>query len=164
MHRIQHGVAQHLVELAENPKMDPSVSRLLAAARERRNDKTLTLADVGKAIGISSATMTNWKKRGISKDGAIAAERVFGCAVQFVMDGKEPKFVGYEAAAPSAPHEVREPGTADWSRETSQASVTIKLSLRTLSLAERLEALSEERRARTSALIDLVLRTSEAEE
>lgn len=57
-----------------------------------------------------------------------------------------------------------ETGGADWSRETSQASVTIKLSLRTLSLAERLEALSEPRRARASALIDLVLRTSEAEE
>ena len=46
----------------------------------------------------------------------------------------------------------------------NQASSNMRLTPRSLSLAQRLDALSNERRARAAALIDLTLRTFEAED
>lgn len=43
--------------------------------------------DLGAHLDVSSATLTNWKARGVSKDGALAAEAAFGCSAQWVLHG-----------------------------------------------------------------------------
>lgn len=74
--------------------MAPSMKRLLDAAREATrgtNAPVRDFAEIGERLGVSSAVMTNWKARGISKAGAIKAERVFGCSVSFLLDGTDPE-------------------------------------------------------------------------
>ena len=41
-------------------------------------------------LGVTSATFTNWKARGVSKHGAITASIVFGCSVEYVLTGASP--------------------------------------------------------------------------
>lgn len=71
--------------------MHPSVERLLACAvsataqRAPKNQVT-TLRDVAVALGVSAQTMTNWKSRGLSRDGALQAQRVFGCSPQHLLN------------------------------------------------------------------------------
>ncbi len=75
-----------------------SMRRLLDFAREATKhlprDRRVTdfetlrhrLADVAS----SSAVITNWKARGISREGAIAAEAAFGCSASWLMTGEVP--------------------------------------------------------------------------
>lgn len=70
--------------------MHDSSKRLLDFAKEAtaaRSDGIQTFGDLARRMGVSSATMTNWKTRGVSKEGAIAAEALFGCSVQWVLTG-----------------------------------------------------------------------------
>lgn len=46
-----------------------------------------SVTELGKALNISSATLTNWKSRGISREGAQAAEEVFGVSPSYVLKG-----------------------------------------------------------------------------
>lgn len=70
--------------------MHSSVSRLLDYAR-RKVRPSISLSEIGRQLGVSAATMTNWKARGISKEGAIKAESLFGCSVTWLLvgDGRE---------------------------------------------------------------------------
>jgi hypothetical protein len=75
--------------------MDPSVMRLLECAKDATADMPATrrvrvVGDLVRALGISPQTLTNWKSRGISKDGALLAERFFGCAPSYVIEGIGP--------------------------------------------------------------------------
>lgn len=77
-----------MCSLLKNPQMHDSMKRLWDAARsECARTRVTTMVELGRALEASSATMTNWKKRGVSKAGAIAAERVFGCSTEWVMSG-----------------------------------------------------------------------------
>ena len=76
------------------------MKRLLDFAREATKGKTDAVndfRDLGLSLGESSAVITNWKSRGVSRDGALKAERKFGCAASWILDGKgergEPKEV-----------------------------------------------------------------------
>lgn len=71
---------------ADNGRMHPSILRLLDYAR-RKVRASIDPSDIQKQLGVSVAVMTNWKNRGISKEGAIKAEQVFGCSVSWVMHG-----------------------------------------------------------------------------
>lgn len=68
----------------------PSMTRLLNCASDATRGKRREIHDfkgLGDALGVSSAVMTNWKKRGISKEGALTAARLFGCSTTWVLDG-----------------------------------------------------------------------------
>lgn len=47
-----------------------------------------TFADIGRQLGASSAVMTNWKSRGISREGALQAEREYGCSGSWLLTGE----------------------------------------------------------------------------
>lgn len=71
--------------------MHQSMARLLKCAQEatRGQRRAVTdFKDLGARLGESSAVMTNWKSRGISKAGALKASRLFGCSASWLMDGK----------------------------------------------------------------------------
>lgn len=73
--------------------MHESMTRLLGYARDKtqgRADAIRDFADLGEALGVTSAVLTNWKRRGISKQGALEAERRWGCSATWVLDGAGP--------------------------------------------------------------------------
>ncbi len=82
-------------EIRHHPVMrratHPSMQRLLDAARVATaadRHPVETWAHLRERMGQSSGAFANWKTRGISKEGAIAAEQLFGCTVQYVMTGE----------------------------------------------------------------------------
>jgi hypothetical protein len=76
---------------AEDADMHDSVSRLLTFARSDQSKKRIrSVTELGKALNISSATLTNWKSRGVSKEGANMAEEVFGVSPLHVLKGAGP--------------------------------------------------------------------------
>ena len=71
--------------------MHQSMTRLLKCAQEatRGQRRAITdFKDLAARMEESSAVMTNWKSRGISKAGALKASRLFGCSATWLMDGK----------------------------------------------------------------------------
>lgn len=83
--------------ITEHPH--PSLDRLLGfASRVTADSKhpVRSLADLGVRLQASPQTMNNWRTRGVSKAGAIAAEREFGCSVKWVLEG------GDEPVSPAA--------------------------------------------------------------
>lgn len=75
--------------------MHDSVMRLLACAKIASRNTKNPIADTGRLaemLNVSSATMTNWKKRGVSKDGALLAEKALGSRPTFVLEGKGDPF------------------------------------------------------------------------
>lgn len=75
----------------------PSVARLLQCARMSTADKApsrrvQTDADLQRLMGISPQNYTVWKRRGVSKQGALKAEHLFGCAANWVRDGTGPRW------------------------------------------------------------------------
>lgn len=96
------------------------MTRLLEYAREATaGDRrpVATFGDLGQRMGKSSAVLTNWKARGISRQGAIEAEALFGCSVTWVLTGegardssqREPR-----AISPSPEPRAREVSESDW--------------------------------------------------
>jgi len=74
----------------QNMDMHQSVLRLLNFARQATSSSAKpvqSITDLIAAMDISSARMTNWKERGVSKEGAIKAELLFGCPVSHTLDG-----------------------------------------------------------------------------
>lgn len=89
--------------------MHPSMPRLLHCAREATRGKRGAITDfkdIGVRLGESSGTITNWKSRGISKEGALKAARAFGCSATWLLDGKGDPGTG--SAAPEPAPEVDE--------------------------------------------------------
>ncbi|MBT9495347.1 MAG: S24 family peptidase [Paucibacter sp.] len=75
--------------------MHDSVLRLLACARIVSRNIKKPITDTGKlaeSLGVSSATMTNWKSRGVSKAGALKAETEIGCRPAFILEGQGDPF------------------------------------------------------------------------
>lgn len=76
--------------------MQDSVTRLLGCARiatrNSRKNRITDLKDLQDWLEISSATMTNWKSRGVSKLGALKAEEVIGCKPLFILEGSGSPF------------------------------------------------------------------------
>lgn len=78
--------------------MHDSMRRLLDYARrateaKRPAERVHEFADIGRRMNVSSAVLTNWKARGISKDGALDAQRAFGCNAWWLLDGTAPQSV-----------------------------------------------------------------------
>lgn len=75
--------------------MHDSVIRLLNCARRAGehvspDPRVTDFPSLQVALGISSATLTNWKRRGVSKEGALAAETAFACSATWVLEGHGP--------------------------------------------------------------------------
>jgi len=66
----------------------PSFERLLRFASEATAGTDRAIGDeVGLrlALGVSAGRFSNWKARGISQEGALLAERKFGCSANWVL-------------------------------------------------------------------------------
>lgn len=99
---------QHFVELRtiNGVEIDahPSMQRLLEHARRVTAGTPSPVMDWRSLLirlQASPATITNWKRRGLSKEGALAAEREFGCSAAWLLDG--------DAAAPGPTVRAEEP-------------------------------------------------------
>lgn len=71
--------------------MHHTVIRLLDFARKSTKGSATAVvdfADLQGVMDVSSAVMTNWKRRGVSKEGALQAERMLGCAANWVLTGE----------------------------------------------------------------------------
>lgn len=73
-----------------------SALRLMEAARaatayESPLRRVADFEQLRKAMGVSPAVLTNWKSRGVSAEGALAAEALWGCSACWVLTGNEPK-------------------------------------------------------------------------
>lgn len=74
--------------------MHSSVSRLLDYAKRHTASSAQPVSSypaLQVRLQISSASLTNWKQRGVSKEGAIKAEKEFGCSVNWVLTGEGPE-------------------------------------------------------------------------
>lgn len=68
----------------------PSFVRLMRLAKMATESTAAPVAndaDLARLMNVSSQTMGNWKKRGVSKEGADAAEQVFSCSSTFILFG-----------------------------------------------------------------------------
>lgn len=87
----------------EDAEVHDSALRLLAFAQvatASRRQPVTDWASLGACLGASAATVTNWKRRGVSKDGALDAEREFGCSAVWVLEGTGAEVPTQERAPP----------------------------------------------------------------
>lgn len=82
-------LVQHHPAMADQP-VHPSMQRLLDAAHAATaasRSPVRTWADLLKRLNVTDQVFTNWKRRGLSKDGAIEAGAVFGVDAHFLLTG-----------------------------------------------------------------------------
>lgn len=72
--------------------MHESLRRLFALALE--DAKADGASALAKALDEVPQTITNWGKRGVSKDGALKAQRLFGWSAAWIRHAEEPKRIG----------------------------------------------------------------------
>lgn len=110
--------------------MHPSLQRLLEAAIQASaqmpvGKRVLTLSDLRAQMEASHQTMNNWQERGVSKDGALQAEAMYGCSPSWVLFGSPPAprlgypssgglFTSPVAQEPSHPTFTFAPVHIDW--------------------------------------------------
>lgn len=68
----------------------PSLTRLLWVAAEHQIVGPAALA---RALNESDQVVTNWGRRGVSKAGALNAQRLFGISSTWILNGTEPKVI-----------------------------------------------------------------------
>lgn len=68
----------------------PSLTRLLEVAAEHQIVGPAALA---RALNESDQVVTNWGRRGVSKAGALNAQRLFGISSTWILNGTEPKVI-----------------------------------------------------------------------
>lgn len=71
----------------------PSLQRLLqcaiaATAGEAKASRVVDEATLRDRLGLSAQQWHNWKERGVSMQAAVAAEREFGCAAVWILEGR----------------------------------------------------------------------------
>ncbi len=84
-----------LVAMSEKDCIHPSYQRLMYAAERLRGvhgEAALTSA----LHSTDQQRVNNWQRRGVSKDGALDAERFIGCPATWVLDGKMPPCDAWE--------------------------------------------------------------------
>lgn len=75
-----------------------SLVRLLGIAREHG---AIGPAALAKALNVSEQVVTNWRSRGVSRAGAMAAQQRWGVSANWVLEGKLPRGVGGPVPAPA---------------------------------------------------------------
>jgi len=89
--RVQEKVAQYLSGLEAEPTSTnhASYQRLAKAAAVLRG--IYGEAEITKELRLESQQqVNNWQRRGVSKDGALDAERYIGCPASWILDGEFP--------------------------------------------------------------------------
>lgn len=84
-----------LMETTDKDAIHPSYQRLMYAAERLRGvtgESSLTSA----LHSTDQQRVNNWQRRGVSKDGALDAERFIGCPATWVLDGKMPPCDAWE--------------------------------------------------------------------
>jgi hypothetical protein len=78
-----------VVASSKKSVVHPSYQRLLDAAAKLRGihgEAALTAA----LHSTDQQKINNWQRRGVSKDGALEAERYIGCPATWILDGRHP--------------------------------------------------------------------------
>lgn len=91
--------------------MHASMKRLFDYAKQeppRGGAEVTTLADLGRRLNVSAQTLNNWKARGVSKEGAIAAEKEFGCSATWILEGEGQQDSAHRPGAVGAVANVHE--------------------------------------------------------
>lgn len=86
---------------SENPtRMHASFTRLMecaarATARDSPDRRVQRARDLVRWLGVSPQVVTNWKRRGVAREGALRAETAAGrpCASWILSDGPPPEWV-----------------------------------------------------------------------
>lgn len=92
--------------MAKNPP-HASMTRLLEFARYKTADQRTPVTDwstLRQQLGVSQGAFTNWKRRGISAEGARTAQVQFGCSQDWILFGPDAK--GLTILRVSAPLEA----------------------------------------------------------
>lgn len=63
------------------------MERLYAIAKARCGDTTQ--AAVAVRMNVKAQVVSNWESRGVSKEGAIEAERYYGASPLWILEGNE---------------------------------------------------------------------------
>ena len=116
-----------------------SLERLLQVASEQGVIGPSALA---RALNESEQVVTNWGKRGVSKAGALSAQRRFSVSPAWVLDGTEPKMVGNVAIISMEAMTVH-------AREDPAVPLNLALEV----VADALEALPEAARLEAAPLL-----------
>lgn len=66
--------------------MHPQMERLYLAARELK--KIQGQSELARTLNTSPQTIHNWESRGVSKQGLLLAQRIFGCSASWLESGK----------------------------------------------------------------------------
>lgn len=88
-----HDVYQHFVYLPDNDKMASDYDRLLTAAEQIKGWLTPSEVATGLTRGgyeVTPQKLTNWKSRGISKEGLLNAAPILGCRIDWLQTGNGP--------------------------------------------------------------------------
>lgn len=64
--------------------MDPSMTRLQEVAGTNKNSK------IALDLNVGASTVTNWTKRGVSKEGALAAAEKYNADANYILSGSLP--------------------------------------------------------------------------
>jgi len=75
----------NLFSSAKISVMHAQTERLYLAAKELMNVEGQS--DVARLLNISPQTLNNWEVRGISKNGLLAAQKIFGCSASWLDTG-----------------------------------------------------------------------------
>lgn len=86
--------------------------KLLLDSLERETGKRLDHSQLARGLNVSAQVITNWATRGMSVDGALAAQQAFHRDANYLL-GRIPhpimSLTKYATATPTAPLTVREP-------------------------------------------------------
>lgn len=140
LHGHSHAAARFLGSMGsstdeEKGKMHPSYRRLMDAAASLRGvygEAALTEA----LHSNDQQKINNWQRRGVSKDGAIDAERYIGCPAIYILEGTMPplddwtklqKILAEQNPAPYERAEVRELRDLAMSMDTESIRALILL-------------------------------------
>lgn len=92
----------------ENPTHESMVRLLAFATSATKNAKqpVRSYADLGIRLEATAGAFSNWKRRGLSKDAALLAERAFGCSADWLLTGHGPERVSQPP--PNPPPDFRD--------------------------------------------------------
>jgi hypothetical protein len=77
-----------------------SIRRLYSVAAQAGDDAP---AKVARRLNISAQTINNWEARGISQNGSVKAQDVYGCSAVWLVSGKGAQMTGATGSAKSKP-------------------------------------------------------------
>lgn len=123
------------------------MQRLLDYAIKATNGEARSITDessLRQRLNVSSGAFTNWKTRGLSKEGAIAAEAEFGCSVNWLLTGtgdQDTKLSGSAVTRSSASADLEPAETAALFGDAMRVVFTALATLRGLPLSQAQNAI-----------------------